>query len=172
MAQAGLEPRSFWQPKGFPTYNPASLGSRSSVNVPHSQLTLIHQGDSIYLMFKSCTEKGWNLGPFIAGLALVAQSCPTLCDPWTVAHQVLLSMEFSRQEYWSGLPCPSPTVLSDPGFKPGSPTLGADPLPSELPGGLHLDKHLLKQQNTGKTLRQMFPAFLTQGLVWQKTIFP
>ena len=38
----------------------------------------------------------------------VAQSCPTLCDPWTVAYQVPPSMGFSRQEYWSGLPLPSP----------------------------------------------------------------
>ena len=40
---------------------------------------------------------------------LGVQSCPTLCDPWTVAHQAPLSMGFSRQEYWSGLPFPSPT---------------------------------------------------------------
>ena len=43
--------------------------------------------------------------------------------PWTVAHQAPLSMEFSRQEYWSGLPCPSPGDLPDPGIKPGSPSL-------------------------------------------------
>ena len=39
---------------------------------------------------------------------LVAQSCLTLCNPWTVVHQAPLSMEFSKQEYWSGLPLPSP----------------------------------------------------------------
>ena len=38
----------------------------------------------------------------------VTQSCPTLCDPWTVAHQAPPSMGFSRQEYWSGLSFPSP----------------------------------------------------------------
>ena len=54
--------------------------------------------------------------------------------PWTVVHQAPLSMEFSRQEYWSGLPCPSPRDLPDPGIKPGSPTLQADSLPSEPPG--------------------------------------
>ena len=43
-------------------------------------------------------------------------------------------MGFSRQEYWSGLPCPSPGNLLDPGIKPGSPALQADPLPSEPPG--------------------------------------
>ena len=48
----------------------------------------------------------------------VTQSCPTLCDPWTVAHQASPSMGFSRQEYWSGLPFPSPGDLPDPGIKP------------------------------------------------------
>ena len=52
--------------------------------------------------------------------------------PQTVAHQVPLSMGFSRQEYWSGLPFPFPGDLPDPGIKPGSPTLQADSLPSEL----------------------------------------
>ena len=46
-------------------------------------------------------------GDFIFGEGEVAQPCPTLCDPWTVAHQSSLSMGFSRQEYWSGLPFPS-----------------------------------------------------------------
>ena len=65
---------------------------------------------------------------------LVAQLCPTLCDPWTVARQAPLSMGFPRQEYWGGLPFPSPGDLPDPGIKPGSPTLQADSLPSEPPG--------------------------------------
>ena len=51
--------------------------------------------------------------------------------PWTVAHQVPLSMEFSRQEYWGGLPFPSPGDLPDPEVEPGSPALQADALPSE-----------------------------------------
>ena len=54
--------------------------------------------------------------------------------PRTVAHQAPPSMEFSRQEYWSGLPFPSPEDLPDPGIKPGSPALWADALPSEPPG--------------------------------------
>ena len=49
------------------------------------------------------------------------QSCPTLCDLWIVAHQAPLSMGFSRQEYWSGLLCPSPWDLPNPGIKPLSP---------------------------------------------------
>ena len=64
----------------------------------------------------------------------VAQSCPTLCDPWTVAYQAPPSMGFSRQGCWSGLPFPSPGDLPDPGIEPGSPALQADALPSEPPG--------------------------------------
>ena len=48
-----------------------------------------------------------------------AQSCPNLCNPW-LACQALLSMEFSRQEYWSGLSCPTPGDLPDPGVGPVS----------------------------------------------------
>jgi len=51
--------------------------------------------------------------------------------PWTVAPQAPLSMEFSRQEYWSGLPFLSPGGLPDPGIEPGSSTLQADAMPSE-----------------------------------------
>ena len=54
--------------------------------------------------------------------------------PWTVAHQAPQSMGFSRQEYWSGLPFPSPGDLPNPGIEPKSPTLQADALTSELPG--------------------------------------
>ena len=66
----------------------------------------------------------------------VTQSCLT--------HQAPQSMEFSRQEYWSGLPFPSPGDLPNPGIKPESPTLQVDALPSEPPG------------KPGYTLRQLF----------------
>ena len=56
--------------------------------------------------------------------------------PWTVAHQAPPSMEFSRQEYWSGLPFPSPGDLPNPGIEPGSPALWADALSSEPPGNV------------------------------------
>ena len=61
-------------------------------------------------------------------MCLGAQLCPTLCDPWTVAHQASLSMGFSRQdslsmgfsrqEYWSGKPFPSPEDIPNPGVEP------------------------------------------------------
>ena len=58
-----------------------------------------------------------------------------LCaTPWTVACQAPLSMDLSRQEYWSGLPFPSPGGLPDPGIKPRSPALQAESSPSEAPG--------------------------------------
>ena len=71
---------------------------------------------------------------------LVAQSCPTLCDSMgssltdssgRARGSDYLSMEFSRQEYWNGLPFPSPGDLPDSGIEPGYPVLLADSLPSE-----------------------------------------
>ena len=55
-----------------------------------------------------------------SSLCYIVQSCLTLCDPWAVAHQVLLSMGFSLQEYWNGVPFPPPGDLPDPGIKPTS----------------------------------------------------
>ena len=54
--------------------------------------------------------------------------------PWSVAYKAPLSMEFPRQEYWSGLPLPSPGHLPHPGIEPRSPALQADYLLSEPPG--------------------------------------
>ena len=61
---------------------------------------------------------------------------PDSVTPRIVARQAALSMEFSRQEYWSGLPFPSAEDLPNPGIKPGSPALQADSLPSEPQGKL------------------------------------
>ena len=65
---------------------------------------------------------------------LLAQSCPTSATPWTVALQTPLSLGFSRQESWSGSPCPSPGDLPDARIEPGSRALQTDPLPSEPQG--------------------------------------
>ena len=66
------------------------------------------------------------------GGGLIAKSYPTLETPWTINQQAPLSMGFSRQEYWSGLPFPSPGDLPNPGIEAGSPALQADSLPTEL----------------------------------------
>ena len=68
--------------------------------------------------------------------SLVEKSCSTLETPWTVTSQAPLSMGFSRQEYWSGLPFPSPGDLPYPEFKPGSLALQANSLLSEPRRGL------------------------------------
>ena len=67
---------------------------------------------------------------------------------WTVTYQAPLSMGFSRQEYWSGLPFPSPGDLPNPGIEPGSPALEADALTSEPP---HLNFYLITSHPTLKT---------------------
>jgi len=65
---------------------------------------------------------------------LVTQSCLTLCNLMVGTHQAPPSMGRSRQEYWSGLPFPSPGDLPNPGIEHGSPSLQADASPSEPPG--------------------------------------
>ena len=75
----------------------------------------------------------WDSPGKSTGGGLVAKSCPTLATPWTVARQAPLSMEFSRQDYWIGLPFPPPGDSLNTGIKPGSLTLQADSS-SELPG--------------------------------------
>ena len=67
---------------------------------------------------------------------LVTQSCPTLCNPMDCSPQVSLSMEFSRQQYWSGWPFPSPGDLPDPGIEPRSHALLVYSLLAEPPGEL------------------------------------
>ena len=59
---------------------------------------------------------------------------PLSATPWTVARQAPPSMGFSGQEYWSGVPFPSPRDLPNPGIEPGSPAWRADALSSEPPG--------------------------------------
>ena len=73
----------------------------------------------------------WLVREYVLSHFSCVQLCATLC---TAAYQAPLSMGFSRQEYWNGLPFPSPGYLPDPGIKPGSSTLQADALPSEPPG--------------------------------------
>ena len=68
---------------------------------------------------------------FVVGLCRLLSRVRLHATPWTVAHQAPLSMGFSRQEYWGGLPCPPPGDLPDPGIEPGSPALPVDSLPSE-----------------------------------------
>ena len=74
--------------------------------------------------------------------------------PWTVAYQAPPSMGFSRQEYWSGLPLPSPGDLPDPGTEPRSPAFQADALTSEPPG-----KPTVENTNDQISLQNIFSLF-------------
>ena len=85
-------------------------------------------------------------------------SCVQLfATPWTVAYQASPSMGFSRQEYWSGLPFPSPGDLPDPGIEPRSPASWADAVTSEPPGKPNEDFMLISQ------------GTLLNALWWPKT---
>ena len=73
-----------------------------------------------------------------------------LAPPWTVAYQAPPSLGFSRQEYWSGVPLPSPGDFPNPGIEPGSPALQVDSLPSKPPG-----KPVWTTTNCGKFFKEM-----------------
>ena len=101
----------------------------------------------------------------------VVRSCPTLATLWTVVSQTPLSMGFSRQEYWSGLPFPSPGDLPNPGIEPGSPALEADALTSEPPGKpiLYL---LTFHDETNTSLHGILPKSFNFCIVKRKRVKP
>ena len=88
--------------------------------------------------------------------------------PWTVALQAPPSMGFSRQEYWSGLPFPSPGDLPDPGIEPRSPTLQADALTSEPPGKPKYVKYMdkIRTFQSFKRSKNSLPVYLLLGNDW------
>ena len=100
--------------------------------------------DCQLLIVSSCGRKRESsLGPFC--MRAWSLSCVQLfATPRTVAHQAPLSMRFCRQEYWSGLPFPSPGDLPDPGIKSGSPALQADSSLSEPPGRNHYELEVIQ----------------------------
>ena len=75
--------------------------------------------------------------------------------PWTVAQRTPLSMEFSRQEYWSGLPFPSPGYLPNSGIEPWPPVSQADSLLSEPPGKPNFKKQGYKDKH--KSMEKIVP---------------
>ena len=94
--------------------------------------------------------------PFKVWFACGLSQVPLFANPWTLAHQAPLSMGFSREENWSGLSCPPPGDLPNPGIEPRSPTLQANSLLSEPLG---------KPKNTGVgSLSLLQGSFLTQEL--------
>ena len=106
-------------------------------------------------------------------MCVLTQPCLTLVIPCKVAHQAPPFMEFSRQEYWSGLPFPSPEDLPDPGIEPCSPILQADALPSEPPGKPHNGRGIVlvimlvqvaQTRTTPGSLRTMVILFLNAGV--------
>ena len=94
--------------------------------------------------------------------------------PWTVAPEATLSMGFSRQEYWSGLPFPSPGDIPNPGAEPGSPELQADSLPSHQGSPIHLLETMWflepldEKHSSGVVCRSLYSG-LTETLI---TYFP
>ena len=104
----------------------------------------------------------WVCSPAHNKASLLTQGCDgsescSVVSPWTVARQAALSMGFSRQEYWSGLPFPSPGNLPNPGTEPRSPALQVDSLPSEPPGKPQESVHCRDQARRTRQLKLKKP---------------
>ena len=111
--------RRKWQPT--PVFLPEkSQGQKSPVD--YSSITAsdeIERGSKITgLVFPGGSVVKYPACQYRSCCCLVTESCPTLCSPWTVAHQTLPFTECPRQENWSGLPFPSLGDLPNPGIKP------------------------------------------------------
>ena len=87
----------------------------------------------LYLLYPTCGQINMCL------LSLSPSCVPLFATPWTVAHQIPLFMEFSRQEYWSGLPFPTPGDLPNPGIKTASPALRGRFFTTVSPGKHEID---------------------------------
>ena len=103
---------------------PSWLPSMGSHRVRHNWSDLAAAGN-MQKRFIQCVCV--DVSGCVYGGMLVAQLCPTLCDPMDWALQAPLSMEFSRQDYWSGEPFPFPGDFSVPGIELWSPTLQMSP---------------------------------------------
>ena len=116
-------------------------GTRKQERMFEEVLISLFFGYTVRLAGPYFLNQGFNLCPqrYIHGVlttggCLVAKSCLTLVTPWTVACQVPLSIGFSRQEYWNGLPFHPSRDLPDPGIEPVSPTLAGEFFTTEPPG--------------------------------------
>ena len=110
------------------------------------------------LRYEICSRKSCCLKFARTIHTAIAAVVSDFVTAWTAAYQAPLTLGFSRQEYLSGLPCPPPGDLPNPGIEPGSPALRVDSLPSEPPG---------KLKNTEvDSLSLLQGIFPTQDLTW------
>ena len=127
---------------------PQGVQTRSSFNPTHPQQAWHIPPYSLFYQREREREKS------LSHVRLFA-------TPWTIAYHAPLSMGFSKQEYWSGLPIPSPKDLLDPGIKPRSPALQADALSSEPPGKSSFIK-------TSPLLLRTNMFFIPLGINWAR----
>ena len=147
----GFSKQEYWS--GLPFPSPGGLPNSGNEPMSPAGHNLKNKGHSIVLKppcVSSMDINGrWSSINKSESVGKLTQLCPTLCDPRTIQ-----SMEFSRPEYWSGYPFPSPGDLPDPMIEPRSPALQADSLPAEPQW---------KPENTGvDSLSLLQRIFLTQ----------
>ena len=137
------------------------------VNFPVRCELLLESSPSYSLVSAALTPRAWHITVKKWKKWSVSQSCLILSNPMDCS-QARLSKEFPRQEYWSGLPFPSPGDLSDPGIEPRSPALQATSLPSEpswKPQAGKISVRRMKEKSGSICFPQQSPV-LYQGVIW------
>ena len=175
-----------WEASTSPCALSSQIGHRPESSLGSSQL------NGTWDVLGMCSSREKALGRSSSDSVLIVQSyIQFFVNPWSLDHQAPLSMEFSRQENWSGLPLPSLGDLSNPEIEPKSPVLQADSFPSEPPGKPHKgpkgwiihvcsvfsQSSLLFQEasvNTGgyKTIQYKWRKIHTSGWLWEDDSSP
>ena len=111
-----------------------------SLSSPTSRQSALLSFEIVFCLLLQESPKGYIPRHHVDAWNPVISVSSTLCDPMDyIAHQASLSMGFSRQEYWRGLPCPPPEDLPDPGIEPGSPALAGGFFTTEYVPRLTMD---------------------------------
>ena len=122
-----------WWRSGMRTQGREDLGTRNGVTQKLGRVSAWVVGFQNLLLGEDSEE-----GLYKTEKCLSVSHVLLFATPWTAAHEASLAMDFSRQEYWNGLPFPSPGNLPNAGIEPRYPAFQADSLPSEPPGRLHI----------------------------------
>ena len=163
----------WWEGGPFPTLScpgeGPSSGHRSHRPLPWPAVCVLTPGflgSSSPVTAEHPTQGGASPHP----LAILGVSCSVVSNSlnlWTVARQAPLSMGVSRQEYWSGLPCPPPEDLPSPGIEPGSPALQENSLLFEPPGKLRYSgEETSSDLLTDRSSAGLVSSQTTQAFCW------
>ena len=153
--------------------SPGSSPRKKEIHQAQSPMTVASSDSPKAMSPNQSTEDGLFIKPMM--FIVCPQSYLTLCTPWSIAHQAPLSMEFSKQESWSGLPFPSPEDLPNPGIAPtslASPTLADRFFTTVSPGKPMMFAKCLLKKIILEKIRSQETRQIWKDIYGKETIIP